>query len=295
MREAATTPTSPTPSKTTPTNRLIVKIKESGYRRFIAPADTEDGHLSQVHIADFLHPRLGECTAFVKLYPSENGHNRGLVNEITAHLFGHAVGVTQPRFAFVANIPLQRLGRLSGWLSDIAKTHATWPAFCAQRLEGKSAALRVPNTDMPSLIEDIRRWDELPKAVALDEGIANTDRHLNNLIRLGKRRFAVIDGGRLADPAGSEHWRPETLAADALYRNRLSEHVWQHKPDDNAISRMLILAADHPAAFRTIADELDYWWSLLLPEDHQAAFRKFFDSRSGIVEALIRKRYHRLI
>ncbi len=289
-----TTPISPTPSTTT-TDRLIAKIKENSYLRFIAPAAADDLHRSHVHIADFRHPKFGDCTAFVKIYPFEQGNNRGLVNEITAHLCAHAVGVTQPGFAFVANVPLKRLGRLSGWLADAAKHHTTLPGFCTQRLEGKSAAVRVPNTDMPSLIEDIQNWDELPKAVALDEHIANTDRHLNNLIRLGKKRFALIDGGRLANPEGTEHWSPPTLMPDALYRNRLSEHVWNHQPDDDAIGRMLIMAAEQPAVYQAIAAELDYWWSLLLPSDHHMAFKNFLESRTNLVEALIRKRYHRLI
>lgn len=285
----SSTPSSPM------TERIIGKIRSTGYRRFIAWAGDDDGHLEKVHIAGFDHPTKGACEAFVKLYPADGSANRGLANELTAFLYAHALNIPQPELAFIANVPLKRLGRLSGWLATAAKAHETLPGFCTLRLDGASAAVRVPNTEMPSLIEDIQKWPDLPNAVALDENIANTDRHLNNLIRLGRRRFAVIDGGRLANSPDSVHWTAKSLDPTALYRNRLSEHVWHHNPENKAVSLMLDLATKHPVAFDRIADELDYWWRLLLsPADH-ALFKAFMQTRTHSLDLVIRKRYHRLI
>lgn len=277
------------------TERIIGKIRSAGYRRFIAWAGDDDGHLEKVHIAGFDHPMRGTCEAFVKLYPADGSANRGLTNELTAYLYAHALSIPQPELAFVANVPLKRLGRLSGWLATAAKTHETLPGFCTLRLDGASAAVRVPKTEIPSLIEDIQKWPELPNAVALDENIANTDRHLNNLIRLGRRRFALIDGGRLANDPDSTDWNAKSLDPTALYRNRLSEHVWQHKPENKAVSLMLDLATQHPVAFDRIADELDYWWRLLLSTADHTLFKAFMEARTRSLELVIRKRYNRLI
>lgn len=291
-------PTSGTPSTTT-TERVIKKIRASSFRGFIAWPGSDDGHLNTVFIASFEHPTLGAVDAYVKLYPYDNGTNRGLIHEITGYLYAHALGVPQPPAAFLADIPLNLLQDLESrltsghWLLEAKAKLATWPGFCTIRLDGKSAAVHAPSTDGTLLRDDIAAWEALPKTVALDENIAHVDRHYNNLIRLGRRNYAVIDNGRLVNGTG-ETWSRDMLLSHHLYRNRLSEHVWGHAPSDTLISEMIDFARHHYGKFKTIAAELDYWMTLLLPHDRDA-FRQFLTDRTEQTEWLLRKRYSRLL
>ncbi|AUN95425.1 hypothetical protein C0099_11090 [Pseudazoarcus pumilus] len=247
-----------------------------------------------MHIAAFTHPKHGQCEAFVKLYPAEHGVNRGLVNEITAYLCAHALNLPQPKSAFLANIPLTHLRRMPPWLRQAALHHPEMPAFCTLRLDGSSAAVLVPQEELSTVREDVAAWDDLPHAIALDENIANSDRHLNNLIRLGRKKYALIDGGRLAHTLERPHWNNRTLDPAHLYRNRLSEHVWQHNPTEHDLSLMRCRALEHPSALSSVLPELDYWWQHLLPEADHRTFRDFLQRRAYDLTALLAKRYHRL-
>ncbi len=288
-----TTPVLETQStKKATTPRLIAKVREQGYLNFIEWAPADDGHLESVHIAEFRHPQFGACEAFAKLYKGGTGH--GIVNEITGWLCAHAMGVPQPEFAFVANIPLARLRSPTGWVAqEKRRGAATLPAFCTKRLDGKSAAIRMPNSEIPALLDDVRAWKDVARATALDEHIAHTDRHLNNLIRLGRRQYAVIDNGRLASDTTAS-WSAGTLDSGRLYWNRLSERLWNNSPDDATVSCILDAAANHAGAFENVRDELHYWWELLLPTREYQDFSSFLERRTDIIEALLRKRYHRL-
>lgn len=283
---------------TATTDRIIQKVRGQGFRQFIEWVGGDDGHLNPVFIATFAHPTAGHIEAFCKLYPYRNGKDRGLVNEITGYLFGRALEVPQPDHAFLANIPIKylrdtavRLGQ-NHWLNSL-DTGSEYPAFCTSRLDGKSAAVHLPQAEIPLLLEDVAGWINLPKAVALDENIAHADRHLNNLIRLGRKRYAVIDNGRLVNPDG-EWWSCDMLESYRLYRNRLSEHVWNHAPSDDEISKLIMFATQHANAYNEIADELAYWLKLLLPQDH-TEFEQFLRERATDMEWLVKSRYNRLV
>lgn len=288
-------PSSTMPSTTANKPRVISKIRKEGYLSFIEWAPGNDGHQEFVHIASFLHPVHGPCEAYVKLYPNDSGANRGLVNEITGYLCAHALGVPQPEIAFVASIPLKQLRNPRRWLAEARKKHETWPAFCTKRLDGKSAALRVPNSEMGAVIADVSAWSKIADAIALDENIAHTDRHLNNLLRIGRRNYALIDNGRLATTTDNPNWTLPDLNSGKLYRHRLSERIWNHTPDDETISRILDAATNHYPALEIVRDELNYWCDLLLTDNDKDAFSAFIAQRTQNIEALLRKRYHRLL
>jgi hypothetical protein len=275
------------------TKRVIAKIRDTAYLDFIEWVEAEDGHLSLVHIAAFAHPEHGACEAYVKLEPEST--NKHIANEITSYLCAHALGIPQPEIAFVANIPLNRLRKPPQWIKALAKTQAIMPAFCTKRLDGESAAIRVPATDIPLLANEIAKWEFLEKAVALDDNIAQTDRHLNNLIRLSRNKYAIIDGGRLANQDSTSCWNPSTLDALSLYRNRLSEHIWSHKPSQRSVDQMLDNSQHHAVKLISVAEELKYWWRNLLEPAECQAFANFLHHRSYHLEVLIRKRYGMLI
>lgn len=278
---------------TKPTKRIIAKIQPLGYLNFIESVGHDDQHLGFVHIAAFHHPEHGACEAYVKLEPTST--LKHLANEITSYLCAHALGVPQPEFAFLANIPLARLRNSPGWIKKLAKTQATMPAFCTKRLDGDSAAIRVPDSKMPELISDVAKWDCLEKAVSLDENLAQTDRHLNNLIRLSRGKYAVIDGGRLANLENDVYWNESTLETLKLYRNRLSEKIWDHRPPQRSVDKMLNHSQEHADLLITVADELKYWWHHLLEHSECQAFANFLHHRSHHLEVITRKRYRMLI
>lgn len=283
------------------TERIIQKVQSPGFRGFIAWADGDDKHVNPVFIASFQHPVAGLVEAYVKLYPYQKEMNKGLINEVTGYLYGHALQVPQPAHAFLAEIPLKKLREIEQhlppghWLREVMDMYSVdkWPGFCSTRLDGKSAAVHVPDSEISALREDIAAWSDLPRAVAMDENIAHVDRHFNNLIRLSRKEYAVIDNGRLVNGM-DEQWTCDMLDPSALYRNRLSEHVWGHKPNDTIITEILDFAQRHQAAFATIENELEYWLGLLLPKE-RADFSNFLSSRTESVEWLLRKRYQRLI
>lgn len=278
-------------------SHIIGKAGKAAYRIFLQWAEEDDKHQECVHVAHFQLAGKGSVEAYVKIYPFENGRNRGLINEVTGYLWAHALQVPQPAMAFIAEIPLEHLPDLPAcrWLSALKNKRDTYPAFCTQRLDGRSAAVRVPAIELELIKEEIRDWKDLPHAVALDENIAHTDRHLNNLIRLGKRNFAVIDNGRLANTT-TPSWTKKTLNPISLYRNRLSEHLWAHKPPEAHVSRMLDMARRHPAAFDSIRDELEYWFSRLITvQSDRTLFLEFLEERTMHIDGLLRSRYNRLI
>lgn len=173
------------------TDSIIQIVSVYGYRRFLGWADQDDGHINAVHVAHFEMPNGKRVDAYAKLYPFDGGANRGMVNEVTGYLIARAMGITQPASAFIAQIPIKKISSPKhDWLKQARKITDTYPAFCTERLDGKSAAFRVPDLELPLVIDDVRQWKELPYTVAMDENIAHTDRHLNNLIRLGRRRYA---------------------------------------------------------------------------------------------------------
>src|SRR5690606_37556220 len=113
-------------------------------------------------------------------------------------------------------------------------------------------------------------------------------------IRLGRKKYALIDGGRLAHTAEHPHWNSRTLNPGHLYRNRLSETVWRHAPTEHDLALLRCRALKHPDAFSSVLPELDYWWQHLLPEADHRTFRDFLKRRAQDLTDLLAKRYHLL-
>ena len=261
--------------------------------------DPEDGHISDVHVARYAIDLETSVEAYSKIYPWGDGRNRGMVNEITGYLVCHALGIPQPARAFVAYVPLREICTpdSSPMIRQLAEQRAYYPAFCTQRLDGKSAAYRLPRVALPGLIEDVKAWDKLPTTMAVDDQIANVDRHLNNLIRLGSKSFAVIDNGILAAAPreGVHHWTVDRLDALALFRNRLCEHVFNQDPPNKVVSATLGEAQNCAPAVDSVIDELEFWWSQLLSGEDYEKFKAFILERTSQIEVILRRRYNRLL
>ncbi len=276
---------------------LIKRLPKDRFKSFIKWMDKSDGHSNPVFVATLQHPdpEVGLVTAYCKIYAHRTG-NRSLINEITGYLFAHACGVPQPQNAFIAQIPISKLQDVESIFGDdhwLLKNQL-YPAFCTTRLDGKSAAVYFSESDK-YLMEDISKWPDLPRTVALDENIAHTDRHLNNLMRIGRRKYAAIDNGRLVCE-DNDSWTTDMLLPKKLYRNRLSEKIWNHKPNKNVISHILLHAKDHEMAIDHIKDELLYWSKMFIPEPlERNAFQDFLEQRTKMISTLIAQRYQSLV
>jgi hypothetical protein len=266
-------------------------IGRNSYSGFINWVGEDEPHLNSVHIAAFDHPVHGKCEAYVKMFPYEQGRNRGLINEITGYLFAHAAGIPQPEIAFVAEIPIGSIPNKPKWLDGID----FYPAFCTKRMDAKAAAYRLPKSKIPRLIKSVQKWDHFPSTVCIDECSSNTDRHLNNLLKTGKHTYAVIDADRIAALPTQINWTKETLNHDMLYENRLSEIIWNHKPKDKHVSQMLSNSSAISSSFSIIEDEINYWSGMLLNIDDKSAFTQFLNNRSSKLDFLLRQRYNRLL
>lgn len=276
--------------------RVIRTLDKSAFRSFLGWQGDDDGHVNAVFVAQLQVGDKDVAEVYGKFYPMNGGADRGLVNEITGFLVGQALGISQPKRAFVAEIPLPHLPRPpKKWLVDLKKQRATFPAFCTERLDGKSAAWRLPPTEIPSLISEVAEWDQLPKAIAIDENIAHTDRHLNNLIKLGSKRFAVIDNGILATSGGEHHWVSKNLNPFGEFSNRLAEIVYNGSPKGNSLSAILGCSQSHETAITNFLPEMEDWWERLLVGHDHDAFKKFIIERTKNIEGILRKRFGALV
>lgn len=239
-----------------------------------------------------------DVTVCAKLYPSEDGRSRGMVNEITGWLVTHAMRLPQPERAFVLRVPIAELAApLPPWIRTLKreKVKDYW-AFATVKMPAQSAAIQFNNTDLPLLVDDIRIWPELPRAVVLDEHIANTDRHLNNLLRLGKGNYALIDNGRLAVEGSDRNWQTAHLKADRLYSNLLSQMCWNDRPNKDDQSLALGTGTNQHDVLGAVRAELEDWWRRLIPDvAERNAFRNFVVERAAALDALLKKRYGLLI
>ena len=197
----------------------------------------------------------------------------------------------------MAQIPLEAIPGIGDdhWLKKLGRD--SWPAFCTQRLDGKSAAIHLNGLgeNIKGLCQEVAHWDGLSNAIALDENIAHVDRHLNNLIRLGKRRFAMIDNGRLINEY-ADFWDTSMLEPTRLYSNKLSYAACKDEPPEGMATQILQVAHQHEqSGLQAIREELEFWFTHLLPKEEREAFSDFLDKRTEELTWLLRKRYKILI
>lgn len=284
-------------STTLAPDRLIQAISGRNWRGFLA-WQTKSGNLEPVFDA-LVHDPVEDkdITVCVKLYHHESNQNRGMVNEITGWLIAHALGLPQPGRAFVVKVPMAELEKpTQTWVAELKKQAVHYWAFATLKLPAESAALQFnAAADLPLLVDDIRRWDNLPGAIALDEHIANTDRHFNNLLRLGKANYALIDNGRLAVERGVTNWRLTELDQNHLFTNLLSRHCWDDRPEKSMASNAVEAASAHKDALGKVRAELEDWWHRLLTNPvERMAFDKFITARAADLSILLSRRYHLL-
>lgn len=298
MPSASSSPTqdhATTPASTTSKvlNRHVRVISAEQWRGFLS-WNTESGNLEPVADAIVFDPiEQKDVTVCVKFYPADGGKSRGMVNEITGWLITHALRLPQPQRAYLVKVPLKELALpLPAWLKSVRKVSTHYWAFASAKLPAESAAIRMADSDLPLLVEDVKRWSYLPSAVALDEHIANTDRHLNNLLRLGKGSYALIDNGRLAVEFGVKDWQGSDLVSTKQFSNVLSMNCFKDRPPPEVASAAMKSGSSHVDALIAVREELEDWWRRLIRDDaERAAFDAFITKRAHELSTLLSTRY----
>jgi hypothetical protein len=277
-------------------------VPPQGYLAFLKWTDPEVRNVECVHRAHFHHPRRGAVTAYAKLYPPSDSGSKGLANEIAGYLIAEACDLPRAPFAFVAAIPLEKLPVDSApeWivervrrLQSQGKSSVLYPAFCAAPVDGAiSAQVALGQRPSELLRKDILEWRDLARVLAFDDGIANVDRHFNNLLRVGRQRYVAIDHGCLVVSRGG--WTADELDPNALYRNVLFKNLFEDSPPADIGSAALLEAERLAKALELARHDLQYWLRQVLSESDAESFETFFAKRLSNIEFLLRKRYNLL-
>jgi hypothetical protein len=254
-----------------------------------------------VHVAQVHHPRHGGSASFVKLYKPDRRGRRGLANEICGYLVAKACDLPQPPCASVVPVPLDKLAGGPEWIGKVIEarkakgaTHFLYPGFCTGPLDGQSAFFSLQGKNPELLRQELLKWGDLPRVLAFDDGIANVDRHLNNLVRLGRGKYALIDHGRLVHPLGD--WETAHLDAMGLFRHRLLEIVYLGAAaNDSTVSATLNEATRLGAAMAKVESDARYWLNRIVGAGDGAAFLDFLTKRLGDIELVLRKRHGRVV
>lgn len=255
-------------------------------------------NVEHVHIARVHHPAFGGLTAYLKLYPYEAGTSRGLVNEITAYIFARELGLPTPKAAFVIPVPLACVPKPRGWMKSLLNSGRThYPAFGTQELTHDEGALALDAIDDSELLRtELRNWDAAPATASFDETIANSDRHLGNVYRLGREKYAVFDHGRLAVSPGLTDWERKDLDPARDFWNRLLEELYSSRPPAAFASLMQHHAMSHRQSLANALTELQLWWEKLIPiADDRQALTTFLNGRAANICDMIRRRYNALV
>jgi hypothetical protein len=257
--------------------RLIQILPDRSYRGYLEPvADPgiEHSHIARICFADGVIRR-----AYVKAYHEST---KGLVNEVTGHVLGACARLRVPPFAAVILVPKLAIQDAPPWITQSAE--ATIPCWCTSdmaapniKLHFSINAMSHPSHMLP-VIDELRGSQDIQKVMALDDWIGNVDRNLGNLLRLAKRRYVLIDHGRI-------------LGGPAWFHLALADTLTQR---DNVLRKILGPCAQTPGYRKELADiarlyhaeaaalachELLDWWDMLLDVADMEAAAKFLDDR----------------
>lgn len=227
------------------------------------------------------HPEAGRAAFYAKFYPDLGGQSRALANEIVGYVLARHFHIEQPPKACVFRAPLKRLDfkrihSRHAWLKALSAQADFYPAFCTQAVQAPTPWLFYGAQAASAMCDDLRAWPDCAKTLAFDDIITNLDRNLRNLLRIGQRRYAIIDHGRLVAPDGN--WSGKKLDPEMKSINKLLDVLYPK--DRTAISSAVAAAADQNSLLLIGLHEIRHWLSHLLPKDEQEAFDSFLKVRT---------------
>lgn len=278
------------------TIRLLSEQRFATFIRWLSSNDQADdeGGVEATCIATLQHPDLSQPKAFyVKFYPDLNLRSRAMANEVAGYVLANRYGLPQPPRACIARIPLSKLDlktlpKKHRWLKELTQKKACYYAFCTEAINAPTPWHHFGEAAFEAMREDIRLWPDHAKTLAFDDIIANLDRHMNNLLRIGESRYALIDHGRLIVESG--HWQASDLNAEQEFNNRLLSILYDDDPAQ--IANSMIAAAENATALLTGTAEVSHWLEHLAQnKEISRAFDKFIQERTISAPQRIAKRY----
>lgn len=263
-------------------NKVINLLQPTAFRTFkgwISQGNINPVFVASMQINDGKKQALQDV--YCKIYPFTD-NDRSLFNEIVGYLVANALGIPQPTHAYVALMDINHIlnnnldKRLPDELVSLLQKEQYYPVFCTDKIDKSQTAFDF-HGPTPSLINEMSKWKYLPDTLAMDNTIAHTDRHLNNILRTGVQTYHVIDNGRLATEDGAP-WQASDLDFSRVYSNKLwmfSESRMQ-KSWKVISNNILHACTSHSKAVNLCLEEINFWIKSLYGEQ-QIDYNSFTD------------------
>lgn len=261
-------------------SNVIQLLAPNDYRNFKSWV-TDVNNVNPVFVSSFKHPsKLKPIDMYAKIY-SLKGTDRSIFNEILGYLMAHALGLPQPKHACIALVPTEKLRKdmagcaLNSSLNNEVFQHDVFPVFCTSKIDKSKTAFQY-NDFVEAVASELAKWPDMGKAVAVDNTIANIDRHVNNLVRTGVNKYHLIDNGILVNGNG---WQPSDLKPNEAFANKLliiSEKLMTPGQTAKITGSAIDACDDHADALNNINTELRYWINNLYKQT-QSDYNNFMD------------------
>ncbi len=259
----------------------VIQLLEPNYYRNFKGWVTDVNNVNPVFVSSFKHPLESKpIDMYVKIY-SLKGTDRSIFNEILGYLMANALGLPQPKHACIALIPTEKLlkdmagGALNSTLNDEVFQHEVFPVFCTSKIDKSKTAFQY-NDLVNAIASELAKWPDMGKAVAVDNTIANIDRHVNNLVRTGVNKYHLIDNGILVSGDG---WQTSDLKPNESFVNKLlliSEKLMTPSQAAKIKGNAITACDQHADALNNINKELKYWINNLYKQT-QSDYHNFID------------------
>ncbi|MDN8615496.1 hypothetical protein [Variovorax ginsengisoli] len=275
-------------------------IQLLGPEDFVTPygwTNDQQGNACPVLHGRFDIPSRGIVDCYAKAFdPDEMASSVMCLNEITGWLLGQAYGLPVAECAFVARISASELPPYAG-SSPLPTPCAdgTIFFFCTQEITRSQVRAILPTLE---LVAEQARWSHSHATIALDECIANADRHLNNLIRRSVEDFALIDHGRLLFRGSEPCWVPDQLeslsgveVANILHYNTYKARgVFGPAETSNGYRLARDSADRHGQNINKAFYEISLWCAQLIP-GVSAHWLRFLHRRQQAADDLLSRRF----
>lgn len=279
------------------TPKYIKFLTDANFMTFNQWVSSETNNVEAVFTSEFMtEVNLKSEELYVKLYPF---NTKGLINEIIGWLLNKSLSIPHPDRAFLISLDLSKIPltgaseRIKIYLSKLKESSVKKVlCFATSSVLGESAGIKFMRgqEEYQTLIDDIKKWSNLHKAIMGDEKMANTDRHFNNLIRIAKSNYVLIDNGRLFND--SNNWGVEELK-DPLVNlaNKLSDFVLGKNVQYQDSSKIVHLA-ESANPEKSYLDEIFFWSDHLIHDEvERDCFKDFLIKRIENIETIVKKRY----
>lgn len=136
-----------------------------------------------------LPDRRTPVPVYLKIFPKASS-SQSIYNEVTAHHLAVQCGIPSP-FTFPCECPVSLLSENKRAL--VARLEGSQSVFGVASIDVCYKQLGQASRISDALINDLLYWDSCAKVAVFDELIANQDRHMSNMIRIGRHNYRVID------------------------------------------------------------------------------------------------------